>query len=807
MRETLIRSFHCSSLECAAVLLIWLCLLPCEVAASDNAAPVQSDPPLERVVGPAPAQAEQRASEFEERLVLVDINRQQLDDDVLELVDKGGVVYFSEKDLQRWRLRLPDASAAVVYLGEKYYPLSAIAGVSQVFDPTQLKRMIEAPPEAFVETARTAEYAKLPAAVKPGPGGFINYNLFAAHSQDAMQRSGLFEFGYFNRFGVGTTNVLANDLGQDMHTTRLDTTWTVDYPDSLKSARFGDLVNRAGTWGRSVRFGGIQYGTNFATQPGLVTFLPQSAVGQAVVPSTVDVFINNALVSRQSVPPGPFSIGNLPVVTGAGDVRLVVRDIFGREQVITQQFYASQALLRPGLQESSYELGFVRENFGINSNDYGNALGTGTYRRGMNEHFTGELHGELMRNQATAGAGGDYLMQRAGTISGYIAGSHAPARTGGLLQLGIERQSRPWSLSARTQWMSREFTQIGLLPQQLPPIQTSSANVSYAGGAGGSIGIAYVTQHSRDQSDARIATLSYSVSLGNWASFNVSAVRNLTGDMNTTIFAFMDIPLDALTSLNFNSQSVRGGSAGNGNDFSTTLQRNLPVGAGYGYRLLARSDGSREGTYSLQNNVGTYMLGAAQSGGATATRLEISGGIALLGGDAFFSRNIGQSFAVVRIPGYPNVHLRMDNQLAGVTDAEGNALIPRLRSYDRNVISIVESDLPMDAKIDEYKVDVVPYFRSGVDVTFAIKPSRGATLTINLEDGTPLPAGATVQIVGRSEIYPVGYDGEIYLLGLSPTNRLRASWHGQTCEFDAAYAASDDPLPDLGTYICKGVRQ
>jgi outer membrane usher protein len=46
----------------------------------------------------------------------------------------------------------------------------------------------------------------------------------------------------------------------------------------------------------------------------------------------------------------------------------------------------------------------------------------------------------------------------------------------------------------------------------------------------------------------------------------------------------------------------------------------------------------------------------------------------------------------------------------------------------------------------------------------------------------------------------------VYVVGLGPSNRLRASWLQQSCEFDVPFVASPDPLPDLGTFICKGVR-
>jgi outer membrane usher protein len=520
----------------------------------------------------------------------------------------------------------------------------------------------------------------------------------------------------------------------------------------------------------------------------------------------VDVFVNNALVSRQNVPPGPFAINNLPVVNGAGEVQLVVRDLLGREQLITQPFYASQALLSEGLEDFSVELGMVRENFGINSNDYRGWLATSTYRRGLSERFTGEVHAEALQHHAAAGAGGDYLMPRVGTISGYLAASHSGAGSGALALLGIERQARPWSFGARTQWTSRGFTQAGLLPLQLPPIQLSSVTASYAAGAAGSISIAYVTQQNRDQPDARVATLSYSVSLGSIGFLSLSAARSLSVEPSNTIYVTLSIPIGASTNASLSPQWVRGGSAGNSRDVTATLQRNVPMGEGYGYRLLARQEGFREGIYTLQNNIGTYTAGAAQVLGGTTTRLEASGGVAVLGGDAFLSRRVDQSFAVARIPDYPNVRILADNQPAGRTDARGNALIPRLRPYDRNVISIDQRDVPMDAEIGTLKLVLIPYLRSGVDAIFPIKHSRGATLTVRFDDGTPLPSGASVQIAGENTAYAVGYEGEVYVVGLGPANRLRATWRNQSCEFDVPFVASKEPLPDLGVFICKGVK-
>lgn len=754
--------------------------------------------------GTAAAGSGQLSTEFTERLLLVDINRQALSQAVLVLEDKAGTLYLLSQDLQHWRLRLPDVTQAIEYQGEKYYPLSAILDLSHTYDRRKLTLMIIVQPDALAGSVWDTRFAKIPPPTRSGRGEFINYDVYFADSPELSQRAGQFEIGYFNRYGVGTSNVIADELSVHPRVTRLDTTWTMDFPEKMRSLRMGDAINAPASWGRSVHFGGIQYGTNFATQPDFLIFPMQSVMGQAALPSTVDVFVNNTLISNQSVPPGPFTINNLPIVTGAGEVQLVVRDMLGRQQIITRPFYASHSLLREGLESFSCELGLVRENFGIDSNAYGGWLSSGTYRRGMSDHFTGEFHAEAMQEQATVGAGGDYLISQLGTLSSYIAGSESNTGQGQMLLLGIVRQAHPWSLGVRTQWFSSGFAQLGLQAPQLPPAQINVANLGYATEVNGSFGLAYVEQRNRDNEDARIATFSYSVSLGKMGSLSTTAMRNYAGEVSTTVFVLLSVSLDELTSLS-GAQLAREGSNGISHESSATLQRNMPGGEGYGYRLLARSEGTAEAAYSQQSNVATYSIAAAQTENYTSTMMGVSGGVAMLGGDVFMSRRVDQSFAVVRIPDYPGVRILADNQPAGRTNAQGSALIPHLRAYDINTISVDQRDIPMDAEIKATKLNAIPYYRSGIDLEFPIRRSHGATLTILLENGKPMPVGAAVQQVGKKEILTVGYDGEVYIVDLAPTTRLRASWHQQSCEFDVHFSASAEPLPHLGSFICTGV--
>ncbi len=49
--------------------------------------------------------------------------------------------------------------------------------------------------------------------------------------------------------------------------------------------------------------------------------------------------------------------------------------------------------------------------------------------------------------------------------------------------------------------------------------------------------------------------------------------------------------------------------------------------------------------------------------------------------------------------------------------------------------------------------------------------------------------------------------GEVYIDQLADQNRLRATLPDGTCEFDVAYTPSEDPLPKLGPFECRGQRQ
>lgn len=320
----------------------------------------------------------------------------------------------------------------------------------------------------------------------------------------------------------------------------------------------------------------------------------------------------------------------------------------------------------------------------------------------------------------------------------------------------------------------------------------------------------YIHQDNRDKPNVTIANASYNVSLGNIGTLSLGYFRSLKGLPDDTVSLNFTTSLGGI--LGESTSASIGSTALQNNEQATLqIQRNLPRGNGFGYRLLASDGFAKESTkkfgasITAQNDVGLYNIEMAHSGEQTAFRGGLSGGVAMMGMLPHFSRRLTDSFALVNVPNTPNVRVYADNQLAGITNEDGDVLIPRLRPYQRNPIRIEQADLPFDAQFNNLEMDAVPYFRSGYELNFAIKRSRSAVFTMLLSDGKPLPSGALVQVIDGKEAFPVALRGEVFMTDLQNDNHLRASWRGQSCDFIVAFPDTQEPLPNLGTFTCLGV--
>ncbi|RZK88531.1 MAG: fimbrial biogenesis outer membrane usher protein, partial [Methylobacterium sp.] len=294
---------------------------------------------------------------------------------------------------------------------------------------------------------KTPDAEKAPSVTPSGYGALMNYSLSSSVDNAAKRRpyafqgvSGAFEARTYGPYGVFSQGFIASTSDDAYYdSTRLQSTWSYSDPGSLVTYRGGDLIAGGLGWTRPSRLGGAQIQRSFSLRSDLVTIPVPELSGSAAVPSTVDVYLNNARRYSGAVPAGPFEIVNLPISTGNGRARIVVRDAQGQEVETESAFYASSKMLAPGLLDFSAEAGFARNDFGRDSNNYdGRPMGSASVRYGIADRLTVEAHAEGGEDLINAGAGAVFSLGALGVGSLAGAASRSEAGTGYLADAGVE---------------------------------------------------------------------------------------------------------------------------------------------------------------------------------------------------------------------------------------------------------------------------------------------------------------------------------------------------------------------------------
>jgi outer membrane usher protein len=771
--------------------------------AAASADPLPEDPERWRHAYAAAAQGE-------ELLVAVTLNGRLVSSGV-RLLRQAGRLYARAGDLDAWRIAWPTDAPTLRLDDAAHVELAAIPSLDARFDERAQRLDLQIPLSGLRPVELDYGMTPLPrAAVPERVGAFASYGLSGYQSNGASSYSGLFGAGVFGRLGVLSTEVIASGGGSaDSSLVRLDTTWRYDLPERMLTAVVGDSLSApAGIWGRPLRFGGLQFGTNFGTQPGYATAPLQSIAGTAAVPSVVDILVNGQRIGQRTVPAGNFTINDVPYVTGAGNVQAVVRDPLGREQLYAQSYYVSSRLLAQGLDQWGVEAGALRYGYGVDSWDYRDFIAAGFWRRGITNALTGEVRAQVTGDVRLAGASIDAsLFERVnGTFS--AAWSSSDRASGGIFGVGVQRYApRGASFSVQYTGAAEGFRQPGDPEDRLALRDLASASVGLPLGRFGSLAAGYTSSRFRgDRPGYSVGTLSYYLTLPRDVFLSLNVSHGISGMEGTTATVNLTIPFgDRRTygglGANWNSDAGRAGTRSWQGQASVT--RNLPIGDGYGYRVAVREGGDYHALGAVQNAYAQLQGEAGRLAGADYGRLTLSGGAVWLDGKAELARDVTQSFALVDLGGVANAPVYLNNQYYGRTRSDGTLVVSRLVPYAPAKISLQPKDFPLSYSLGETTKSIAPYYRSGSVVRFDVRQVRDATARLKGPDGRPLRAGSVVRVNDRADTY-VGLDGEVFLRGLEARNTLQASIDGSACRFEFEFpVAQGDDIPDVGELVCR----
>jgi outer membrane usher protein len=729
--------------------------------------------------GQGAALADQQVQE-EQVIVSLTVNSRRVDENALVL-RRGDVFFVAKGALADARVVVGPDARTIAGPGTEYVDLSSLTGVKVSFDGGAQDLRLEV--EARRLEVEAVDLTKpIPVTVTPPDfGGFINYNLVGQAGTDPAYLAAITDAGLY----VGGGTLLSSALlrgGQEQGAIRLDTSYVRDFPDELVRMTVGDAITRGGDWGRPYRFGGIQIGTNFSTQPGFVPYPLPTFAGQAALPSTVDVFVNDALRYRGTVDQGPFSLNQIPALVGGGQARVVLTDPLGQQQVSTLAFNITPQLLREGLSDFSYEIGFVRTGYQQTSDGYGDFTVSGTQRYGLSDELTLEGHAEATNARGVAGASLTQDLGFLGNLNTELAGGSGADGGGWLAGIGLARTSRDWSFSLSQRWLSQKFD------RARPVLSAIGAAERSEGTASASLSLphwgsftASLTHQSYEGTDAAtIGSLYWNIPIRDSMFLSAYAIDTRQGEHVTTIGLTLTLQLGRGSAASLESYN-RGGVWGANEQvrFAPETNRGWNWGAD-----AAQGDLWRFGANATDmTDYGDFGLAVDHINGASDARFTASGGLAFVEDKVFATRRIDDSFAVASVPGHPGVEVLQENRPAGKTDQDGDVFLPRLISNYPNKISIDPADFALDTDLPEVDQNVTPSYRSATHIIFNAQTTRAMLLTVRHADGSLIDYGLPVLRRRDKERFYSGFDGAVYLNG-DPDDMFDVTEvGGGTCHF------------------------
>ncbi len=667
------------------------------------------------------------------------------------------------------------------------------------------------------------------AAVQPHPfSAFLNYRIDAEYNEaDDFRAYNLpWEVGFNWNHWFAYSNFKYRYSDEPEDPVRLTTRLIRDDPDRLTRLTLGDFTPpTTGFLGGGV-LGGLSWGTRFSLDR---TFKPYPGINADLIietPTRAELYSNGNLVKEWELLPGPVRFEELNTYTG-GDAELVLMDAFGKERRIDlPQLFGGRKLLRKGVHEYSYNLGFPRENFGTKSFEYGDFSGIAFHRYGFTDWLTTGIGAAFQNDLYNAGPmlglrlGADHLIGGEGMIS------HHNGVTGGAVSTQYMYRKDGFAGGLSFLVYSRNFR---------PPLSSDDAGddtiqslcyrwrltASRSWPRWGGFSFSYMENNYREEAKNRtsMATLSYSKTLFKNFNFSISVNQGIQGENNRKIlFSLQYTPSDDRQKRFFDNISYRHRDAkGEDKQQDISVRKSTGLGKGFGYALGASIKGQE--TNLSGRTVYRHELGIAEasiqhpSGGDMTGFLAWAGGVGLVDGGLYFGRPIIDSFAVVDVEGLDNVPVYSGSNLVGKTGMRGSLMAPELISYTDNRLSIRPSDLPMDYELTGKDRVVKMGQRGGALVNF--KAFRFTAVEGNLYSVVPdggrkwLSTLPLEYVVGEeSKDSFTGQDGYFYLENL-PTGEHRLSVYPADgiCNAVIIVPETEAIVNNLGDIVCEPAKE
>lgn len=591
---------------------------------------------------------------------------------------------------------------------------------------------------------------------------------------------------------------------------------TRDFPGRLNRLVVGDFIARGGNLGGSGTFLGLSFTKKFDMATYFTKYPGANVGGVLSTPSKVNLYVNDALIKSELLPPGEFEISNLPNLFGAGIVTMEVEDAFGRKTKTRVPYYVSTRMLKSGLHDFSYNVGFRRDSILVPNPSYeSNPSAIGFHRYGFSRFFTAGYSFEMSEKIKNAGASVNVLLGFLGEFEFISALSEYNGETGSayLTRYAFTSKYVHWRYGYRA-----NTANYSTLTKVSEPKHNHSFGVGLHGFSLGSLSLNYSltdTQKNQTHEIDKQWSLIYSLRVAKRTSLLFRGTRSISENGTAdSFFVSINSSLGKQVSVNSSYQDFQGS-----RDTSAYIQKAIPVGVGFGGRArLTQNDdvdstGNREkdlsydGSLTVKNKYIDLTGDYSKRNEHHSYRSQASSSFAFINNGFYVTRPIRDSFGLAKVGDLDDVKVFYNSELVGSTN-NGELIVPSLFSYADNRISIEAEDIPVDISVKTASKLVSPKYRTGSVANFDIERFQGfvgyMSILKNKIKKTADFASFSLRKKNATFDTIIGRGGEFYFENLEPGVYVgEVRLESESCLFKMKIPKSKEILVELGKFVCK----
>jgi outer membrane usher protein FimD/PapC len=493
--------------------------------------------------------------------------------------------------------------------------------------------------------------------------------------------------------------------------------------------------------------------------------------------ATVEVRQMGSLVHSAMVPPGPFTLNNIMLLNGRGDLSITIKESDGETRDYVEAI--SPLYQHANTQSSSYSAaaGIIRKD-GL----YTNVVTLGyTLPLGSNNILQS---GALLATQ----------YQSLGISLNSYLGSGLSIGNNTFFSRDAVQQASGWqstfnagislwdgsSLGISYGETSRQYRDLG----SGTPLAGSNGNLKQRyglswslNGSFGNANLGYSQSHYwQTQSNQNLnASWSKSMAKGGFVSLNLSQ------DNNKQLLAFISVsyPLGERrfsASLSGNRQATSANAS-----LSESLQNgSYSINAG---KKLNGSGESLGGNLQWTSHLSNINLAATAYNNSRTFSGSAIGSLAWHQGDMMAAPSrVAETFGILTVENAPGVRVEQPGGQVW-TNSQGKALLTSLPAYASSRVAVVSSDLPTNVDLKHGIQQVMPSFASVSVLRAQAKNLEQRFIRVQDANGKPLPAGSAI-IDDRGQLITIlGPEGLAFLSGSRSEAEYLVEKNQQKCSF------------------------